>query len=81
MGPRSEKYLTNAASRLPLLAIYAMSRLDATPETNTTDGLFEDVKDIVDLRLEKTSRSSSEQLDESTTRQMCDLVHSHEHHD
>lgn len=46
------------------------------------DGPFEDIKDVVDLRLDKVSeRPSTEQLDENgTARQMGDPVHSHEHH-
>ncbi|KZP26754.1 MFS general substrate transporter [Athelia psychrophila] len=59
-----------------------MSRSDALQET-TVDGLavrsFEDVKDIVDFRLDKASRPSAEQLDESTGRQLGDLIHGHEH--
>ncbi|KZP11098.1 MFS general substrate transporter [Athelia psychrophila] len=62
-----------------------MSHSDAAPATTTMDGLmvrsFEDLKDVVDFRLDKASRPSAEQLDESTARQLGDLVHSHEHHE
>lgn len=61
-----------------------MSTSDAPQET-TMDGLvvvgLEDVKDVVDFRLDKASRPSAEQLDESTGRQLGDLIHGHEHHE
>lgn len=83
-SPRSEENLSDAASLFQLLDVCVMSRSDATPAT-TMDGLaiksFEDVKDVVDFRLEKASRPSAEQLDEITARQLGDLVHGHGHHE
>ena len=61
-----------------------MSHPNVTHQT-TVDGLsvrsFEDVRDVVDFRLDKASRPSAEQLDETFGQQLGDLVHGHEHHE
>lgn len=61
-----------------------ISRSDAVSAT-TMDGLaiksIEDVNDVVDFRLDKASRPSAEQLDESAARQLGDLAHGHKRHE